>query len=161
MIKISFAAPLSLDALAFLSAETGVDFMRHDTSRWLCATGRDEGGKIAGVCCFEPYHWFDWHYTAAVADPRCVTRRLLGAMFTAVFSRAVRVTALIEPGNARAIKNAEALGFQFEGYGRLMVEGRRDALIYGMLREDCRFLPPPVFKPIDIPDAVTGASFHG
>lgn len=160
-MKISFEAPLSLEASAFLSAETGVDFMHHDTSRWLCATGRDEGGRIAGVCCFEPYLPFDWHYTAAVTDSRCVTRRLLQALFTAVFSQAVRVTALIEPENARAIKNAVALGFKYEGYGRLMVEGRRDALIYGMLREDCRFLPPPIFKPIDIPDAVTGASFHG
>jgi RimJ/RimL family protein N-acetyltransferase len=160
MIKISFEAPLSLEALAFLSAGTGVDFMRHDTSRWLCATGRN-ADEIVGVCCFEPYHWFDWHYTAAVTDPRCVTRRLLQALFTAVFSQAVRVSALIEPGNARAIKNAEALGFRYEGYGRLMVEGRRDALIYGMLREDCRYLPPPIFKPIDTLDAVTGASFHG
>ncbi|HYV88007.1 MAG TPA: GNAT family protein [Candidatus Polarisedimenticolia bacterium] len=160
MIKISFEAPLSLEALAFLSAETGVDFMRHDTSRWLCATGRN-ADEIVGVCCFEPYHWFDWHYTAAVTDPRCVTRRLLQALFTAVFSQAVRVSALIEPGNERAIKNAVALGFRYEGYGRLMVEGRRDALIYGMLREDCRYLPLTAFlKPVDRLEA-TGASLDG
>jgi hypothetical protein len=57
-----------------------------------------------------------------------------------VFTQATRVTALIEPANERAIKNARQLGFQYEGYMRLSVEGKRDALLFGMLAEDCRFL---------------------
>ena len=30
------------------------------------------------------------------------------------------------------------LGFLYEGFLRLGVEGRRDALLFGMLPEDCR-----------------------
>ena len=139
MIRHSFDTPLSDEARAFLSQHTGVDYMRFDTSGWLAATGTRDGA-VVGVCCFEPKTSFDWHYNAAVTDSRCVTRRLLKALFTAVFTQATRVTALIEPANERAIKNARQLGFQYEGYMRLSVEGKRDALLFGMLAEDCRFL---------------------
>lgn len=140
MIKRSFASPLSVEALAFLSRETGIDFMSQDTSSWLCVTCTEDSELLA-LCCFEPKLSFDWHFSVAVADPRCLSRRLFQAMFTAVFSQAVRVTALIEPGNERAVRNARRMGFQYEGYVRMGVEGRRDALMFGMLKDDCRFLP--------------------
>jgi hypothetical protein len=140
VIRHSFDVPLSDEARAFLSVHTGVDYVRYDTSGWLAATATRDG-KVVGVCCYEPKTFFDWHYNAAVTDSRCITKRLLKAMFTAVFTQAIRVTALIEPENARAIKNARALGFQYEGYVRMGVEGKRDALLFGMLREDCKFLP--------------------
>lgn len=140
MIRHSFDVPLSDEARAFLSVHTGVDYVRYDTSNWLAATATRDG-EVVGVCCYEPKTFFDWHYNAAVTDSRCITKRLLRAMFTAVFTQAVRVSALIEPDNARAIKNARALGFQYEGFLRMGVEGKRDALLFGMLREDCKFLP--------------------
>ena len=140
MIKHSFHAPLEPDELEFLSDHTGVDFTRHDTSTWLCVTGYD-GGELLGLCVFEPKTWFDWHFSVAIADPRCMSRRVLRAMFTAVFTRAVRVTALVEPDNERALKQMKRLGFQYEGYLRLGIEGSRDALLWGMLRSDCPYLP--------------------
>jgi hypothetical protein len=153
MIRHSFEAPLPLEALAFLSRRTGVDFMRHDTSGWLCVTGWD-GGLLLGMCCFEPKTWFDWHFSVAIDDPRCMSRRVLKAMFTAVFTQAVRITALVEPDNARALDQMKRLGFQYEGYSRCGIEGTRDALIWGMLRDDCRFLPgyhgPGTVIPTDI-----------
>ena len=141
MIRHSFESPLSVEALAFLTRMTGVDFMSQDTSDWLCVTGYDEDENLLGLCVFEPRNRFDWHFSIAINDPHCITRRVMRAMFTAVFSQASRVTALIEPGNEPAIKGAKQMGFQYEGFMRLGVEGRRDALMFGMLREDCRFLP--------------------
>jgi len=140
MIKHSFEAPLPIEALALLSRSTGVNFMNHDTSRWLCVTGWEDG-VLLGMCCFEPKTWFDWHFSVAIEDPRCMSRRVLKAMFTAVFTRAIRVTALVEPDNDRALRQMKRLGFQYEGYLRLGIEGTRDALVWGMLREDCRYLP--------------------
>jgi len=52
----------------------------------------------------------------------------------------VRLTALIDPSNARAIRNATAMGFVVEGLSRRGLDGHRDALTFGMLRSDCRFL---------------------
>jgi len=126
---------------------------------WLCVTCTDERG-IAAVCCFEPYLWFDWHFSVAVERPHSITRRLLKAMFTAVFSEAVRVTALVEPGNGPALRQVELMGFQPEGFVRRAVEGRRDALLFGMLREDCRYLPQTSVRPAVLDDVI-GASLHG
>jgi hypothetical protein len=33
------------------------------------------------------------------------------------------------------------LGFQQEGFMRKAVEGIRDAVLFGMLRHECRYLP--------------------
>jgi hypothetical protein len=140
-MKHSFA-PFGPEERYFLSTMTGVDFTGTDFSQstWLCISGRDDG-RLLGVCCFEFKTSFDAHFSAAIADPRCLTRRLLKVMFGTVFSRAARITALIEPTNERAIRQARRLGFTEEGYARCIIEGERDALVMGMLRQDCRFLP--------------------
>jgi hypothetical protein len=33
------------------------------------------------------------------------------------------------------------MGFVYEGYRRMGLEGTRDVLCYGMLRGDCKYLP--------------------
>ncbi|MER8619169.1 GNAT family N-acetyltransferase [Mesorhizobium sp. M1409] len=140
MIKISFD-PLDDYAKAFLSEETGIDFTRQDMRHWFCVTATNEHGAVVGVIAAEPKTWFDWHFNAACVDQRCVTRKLFRTTFRALFTQAVRITALIDPTNERAISNARRLGFVYEGFLRMGVEGRRDALMFGMLAEDCRFLP--------------------
>jgi hypothetical protein len=142
MIKISFA-PLDADAARFLSERTRIDFTttRFGDGQWLCVTGRDRHERVIGVAVFEFKTWFDAHFTAAIADRRVMSRRLLRSMFTAVFSQATRITALIEPWNVPALRQAMLLGFQQEGFMRKAVEGIRDAVLFGMLRHECRYLP--------------------
>lgn len=151
MIHYSFAAPLTPDANAFLSAQTEIDFSAQDMRHWLCATAYNDLGEIVGVLACEPKTWFDWHFSCAVADPRVISRRLLKTIFKTLFSRAVRITALVDPDNERAISNCRRMGFVYEGFLRMGVEGRRDALIYGMLAEDCPWLwgHVPKVRPID------------
>ena len=79
--------------------------------------------------------------TILVLDPRCMSRRVLRAIFTAAFAQAKRLTAEVEPDNRRALRQVQRLGFVYEGYRPLGVEGVRDTIVYGMLREDCRYLP--------------------
>ena len=88
-------APFHAEEIAFLSQATGVDFSRTDFTSplWLCVSARDDEGQLMGVCGFEFQHWFEAYFSCAIADRRCLTRRLLRAMFTAVFTRAARVTA--------------------------------------------------------------------
>jgi hypothetical protein len=155
VITYSFAAPLTPDANALLSAFTDIDFSTQDMRHWLCATGYDENDQIAGVLACEPKTWFDWHFSCVVVDPRCISRRLLRTVFKTLFTQAVRVTALIDPANERAVSNARRMGFLYEGFLRKGVEGRRDALMFGMLAEDCPWLPGyqgPTIIPTD---------FHG
>jgi len=65
----------------------------------------------------------------------------LRAIFTAAFSQAKRLTAEVEPDNYRALRQVQRLGFIYEGYRPLGLEGCRDTIVYGMLREDCKYLP--------------------
>jgi RimJ/RimL family protein N-acetyltransferase len=140
-MRYSFA-PFDRECEEFLTRKLGINFFATDwsQSQWLCTSARDDEGRLMGVCVFEFKTPFDAHFSCAIADRRCLTRRLLRALFTAVFSRARRVTALIEPWNAGAIRQARLMGFQPEGYMRMAVEGTRDALVFGMLREECRYL---------------------
>lgn len=142
MMKPSFA-PLAPDAIEFLSEETGIDYSFIDFTQphWFCVTKRRDDGTLMGVCVCEFKMWFDAYFTAAVADPAFMSKRLMQTIFSTLFSQAVRVTAEIVPGNDRAVLGARRLGFVYEGFKRNGIEGRRDALLFGMLREDCRFLP--------------------
>jgi hypothetical protein len=155
-------APLPLDAIEFLSERTGIDYGMIDFTApwWLCVHTRDEEGVVVGVLVCEFKTSFDVHCSYAIDNPRCMTRRLLRAVFRTLFSRAVRVTSLIEPTNEHAISMARRMGFVYEGFLRMGVEGKRDALIYGMLAADCRFLPGHQSTNTSPPRAMMG-EFHG
>jgi len=141
-VNVSFA-PFRADAIDYLSSGTGIDFAPSAPfapSRWFCVTARDDAGDIMGVIASEGLSWFEGSFHSVVTDPRCATRRLLRAVFTALFSQVVRLTALIDPTNRRAIRNATAMGFVVEGLCRRGLDGRRDALTFGMLKSDCKML---------------------
>ena len=143
-MNVSFA-PLRYDAIEYLSDGMGIDFRPaapFTPGQWFCATARDDHGHIMGVFASQGLSPFEGSFQAVVSDPRCITRRLLKAIYTALFSQVVRLTALIDPSNKRAIKNAVAMGFVVEGLCRRGIDGRRDGLVFGMLREDCKFLRP-------------------
>lgn len=155
--------PLEPDAVVFLSEATGIDFMLTDfnSPHWLCVTARAPNGSLMGVAACEFKTWFDVHFSCAIADRRCMSRRLLRSIFSALFSRAVRVTALVSPDNESAVEQTRRMGFVYEGFLRLGVEGNRDALLFGMLREDCPFLPGynPALATVQTPPFLGG--FHG
>ena len=75
------------------------------------------------------------------ASPGVLTRKAIFAAFDYPFNQLGkrRVTAMIPAKNKKAIAFNEGLGFKYEGTMRHYFNDD-DALIYGMLREDCRFL---------------------
>jgi len=141
-MNVSFA-PLRSDAVRILADSLDIDFSiaSFKPPAWFCVTARDDEGTIAGVVACEFTRDFDATFNAVVLDRRCLTRRLYRAIFTALFSRAVRVTAEVSPYNNDAIRVVPRMGFVYEGYRRKGIEGVRDALLFGMLKEDCVFLP--------------------
>lgn len=133
-------APFEPDAVRYLIERTGIDYSGTDFTRpdWLCVTAREKG-KVVGVCCFEFRLWFDAYFTIAIDDRRAVSRRVMRAMFEAVFSQAKRVTTE-QPPDARLQALAKRMGFEIEGYKRLAIEGRWDAFQLGMTADTCRYL---------------------
>jgi hypothetical protein len=135
LFEYSFAAPLTPDAILFLEQETNVPFHHLDMREWLCVTAWNDHGAVVGVLTMEPRNWFDWHMSCAIADQRLMNRKLLRAIFRATFSRAKRITALVEPNNERVLAQTKRLG-------RRIIEGTRDAYMFAMLAEDCPWLHP-------------------
>lgn len=141
-MKIQFG-DLPEDAQDMLTQHLQVDF-RHcnfKAPRWFSAWARNDSGHIVGVFATEFPCWFEGKVTVLVLDPRCLSRRVLRAIFTALFSQARRLTAEVEPDNRKALRQVQRMGFQYEGYRRLGLEGSRDTLMYGMLKGDCKYLP--------------------
>lgn len=124
---------------AVLTEATGWDYRDTDMRNWFCCTVYDHD-MIAAVLACEAQNSFEWRFTAAIADPRAITRRLLRSIFRALFTSGVRVTALVDPDNDAALRLMERLGFVYEGYARRGLDGRRDACVYGMLPEDCPWI---------------------
>jgi hypothetical protein len=160
-MNVSFA-PLAPDAVDFLTQETGIEFRHIDFANphWFCVTARRDDGTLMGVAIGEFKTWFDCHFSTAICDPHCLSRKLLRVIFQTIFQRAVRITALVSPDHLSAVDQTRRMGFVYEGFLRLGVEGNRDALIYGMLREDCRFLPDYHPARASVPPISLGG-YHG
>jgi len=141
-VKVEFGN-LPIDAQVMLTQHLRVNFTHCDfkAPRWFSAWARNDAGHITGIFAIEFPFWFEGRVTVLVLDPRCMSRRVLRAIYTAAFTHAKRLTAEVEPDNRKALRQVQRMGFVYEGYRRLGLEGTRDTLVYGMLRDDCKYLP--------------------
>ena len=80
--------------------------------------------------------------SVAATSKRWATRRSLEAFFTFQFITlgASRVMAFTTNPNTAAQAALSGMGFTFEGNMRSAYPSGADALIYGMLRSECRWL---------------------
>lgn len=133
---------LPREAQQVLSRGLGIDYSMSDfrAPRWFSAWATS-GHEITGIFAIEFKYPFDGYVSILVRDHSCMTKNVLRAIFTAAFSQAVRLTAEVEPHNRLALKQVQRMGFVYEGYKRMGLEGTRDVLQYGMLRDDCKYLP--------------------
>lgn len=69
---------------------------------------------------------------------------VMRGVFDYVFNQlgCVRCTSITKKGNRKARGFLEGLGFQLEGNLRLGFDGVKDALIYGYLKSECKYLEP-------------------
>ena len=136
-----------------------IDFSRatFKAPRWF-STYVEDRGKIVGIFATDFPFWHEGRINVLVRDPRCVTRRLLIANYTALFSQVVRLTAEVEPHNRRALRQTREMGFQYEGYKRLGLEGTRDVMQFGMLKHECIYLPG--YRAVDVPPQVLTADLR-
>jgi len=81
-------------------------------------------------------------HVAAVPGRRWMTRDYLYRCFAYPFIQLQcnRITGLVRVDNLEAQKFDEHLGFKREGLLRRACEDGTDMILYGMLKEECRFL---------------------
>jgi hypothetical protein len=140
-MSVSFRA--DQDFLDFMLDELQLDLSKQqlDGPSWFTVTVRAEHGAVIAALACEFWAAFDCKFTAAIVDERAITPKLLHVIFETLFAKAVRITAEVDPDNFESIDRLERLGFVYEGFKRKGLDGVHDALAYGMLAEDCNFLP--------------------
>jgi len=106
------------------------------------AIGLERGGQIIAATIYNHYTGPNV-MTSIVGEPgrRWLTRQYLGAIFRYPFLQlgVRRITALVATRNSDSRRFVEHLGFTVEGLMRHAAVDD-DLLVYGMLRQDCRFL---------------------
>jgi RimJ/RimL family protein N-acetyltransferase len=86
---------------------------------------------------------FDIEMSGAADDATWLWPATLRKLFAYPFIQlgCVRMTSIIGRKNKRARKVVEGLGFRLEGVARKAIDGKEDAMIYGALKSECRFIP--------------------
>lgn len=101
-----------------------------------------QDGKLVGGCVFSNFHGHSIEVSTATDSSTYLTRGMLDQMFGYPFRQlgCVRVTAITREDNVRTQKLLRGLGFTQEGRARKAWDGKHDAIIFGILKEECRFL---------------------
>lgn len=116
--------------------------MRHGEYRPDVAVGFVDGGTLFGAVGLKFENAWDGQLSIYVERPDFLSRATLAALFDMAFTGLglARLTCHIAKGNKRARRFVERLGWKLEGVKRKGFDGRRDAVIYGLLAGECRWL---------------------
>jgi len=107
------------------------------------AFGVEDDNEIIGVVAFNYYSGTSVHMNVAALPGRYwLTKEFLWRSFAYPFLqlKCNRVTALVREDNIHAQKFDENLGFVREGLLRKESKDGQNMIVYGMLKEECRFL---------------------
>lgn len=107
------------------------------------AIGLEQDGELIAGVVFDMYTGPSiTMHVAAVPGKRWMTKDFLWRCFAYPFIQlqCSRVTGLVRVDNLVAQKFDEHLGFVKEGLLRRAAKDGTDYIVYGMLREECRFL---------------------
>ena len=106
------------------------------------AIGVERNGKVIASVVYTDYHDHMIEMHIASVDKRWATRHNLKVFFSYPFHQLKldRVQAILAASNEGAISMAKRLGFTQEGYHPKAFIGGVDAVSFGMLKQDCKWL---------------------
>ena len=106
------------------------------------AIGFTDGKDLICGVVFTHFTGIDCHISIGAVSPLWATRRNFVHIFECPFVHwgCARLTAVISKKNYRSRKLCEGTGFKLEGNKRKAFQDGTDALIYGMLKEECKWL---------------------
>lgn len=108
---------------------------------YTCGFVRD--GKLIGGLIYHDYRLdTDVWWTIFSTDKRWCTRHVLHYIFDVAFNkfRCKRISLMVNAGNAPCLNFVTKLGFKEEGRLRAYREDGADIIIFGMLKDECRYL---------------------
>jgi RimJ/RimL family protein N-acetyltransferase len=106
------------------------------------AIGIVRNGRLIGGVVFNYFRGFDVHMTAAFDGKGWFDRRTIRALCDYTFNQlgCKRVTALTGKKNKKARSALERIGFKLEGVHPRGLDGREDAMSFGLLKENCKWI---------------------
>jgi RimJ/RimL family protein N-acetyltransferase len=126
------------------AARIGVKFQK------CTAIGVERNGELIAAVVYDRYSGNDLcMHVAAIPSARWATKDAMYRFFAYPFLQlgVTRVTGLVAADNAAARKFDEHIGFVFEGTMRRGMADGTDLIVYGMLRDECRWInhePVPI-----------------
>lgn len=100
----------------------------------------DKGQFVAGVI-LSNYRKHDIEISCATETSAAWRPHIMKAVFQYVFGQlgCTRCTSIVTKKNTRCRSFLNGLGFTLEGNVRRGYDGKRDALVYGLLAAECRY----------------------
>jgi len=102
----------------------------------------NDSGVFTAAVTVSNFRGTDCEMSAASESPAAWRPHILKVVYSYIFNQlgCVRVTCITTKRNSLCRKSLEAMGFQLEGRLRLGYDGKIDALVYGLLASECRYL---------------------
>ena len=118
----------------------------HGFSKFV-AIGVERDGELVAGCVYTDYHGHTISISMASTTPLWASRKTVGAMFAYPFMqlKCQRLTACTGRSMVSVREFLERLGFVEEGILRRGFADD-DCVVYGMLREECRWLPRTIHE---------------
>jgi len=114
-----------------------------------CLSSLSDDGEILGVVLYNRFTGRDCMiHVASNESRRWISREMLFWTFWVPFEQygLARITGLVREDNEEALRFDRSLGFVEEGRVRQAFDGGYDGILFGMLREECRFLNMKLLK---------------
>lgn len=130
------------DKLLQWAALHGKTFDFRDPANGARAIGVVVGNKLVAVCIYHHFRGHDIEMSIIAESAHWAMPSAMRFLFRYPFTQLglPRVTALIARKNSPARRLVDYLGFKLEGTCRRAWDGKQDCMVYGMLREECRWL---------------------
>lgn len=133
---------LGADEMVAELVRSRIPHMREKSFGQCTAFGVIRRGVMVGGVVFHGYRGFDIIMSGAFDGPGWALPGTLRALCTYPFIDlgCKRVTTITGKKNKAARKFNEKFGFTLEGVLKHGLDGQQDACIYGLVKEDCRWL---------------------
>lgn len=102
----------------------------------------NDDNQFKGAVLVSGYRDIDCELSTASSTPLVWTEEVLRHIFNYIFRDlgCIRCTAITTQKNKKAKAFLTALNFKYEGRMRKALDGENDAIIYGLLRDDCIYI---------------------
>lgn len=99
-------------------------------------------GDLIGGVIYHDLRGRDIMVSIAASSPRWATPKTMAQLFYYPFGQlgCTRITTLVAVSNMRSARFCKGLGFTQEGRLRKAAADGGDTLVFGMLRDECRFI---------------------